>query len=601
VDLLHGAAEIPVRPGHAGGRYDADVSPWGLAYIIGREWEPFAVKEYDARHPDTAEYRGRFLEMGRGPAMDRWLAEQCDYLLTYEVETYNTIRPATYTNWPTLDPLPHPTEASVAEELAWRKRVGREVPGGSHEYENDAIGLDATLIHPTTANPAGWFASYHAYPYYPDFILYDPGYNTAGSGEGRSNYFGYLEDLVRWHRDVPVLIAEYGVPSSRGMAHLQPQGWHHGGHDEVAMARFDSRLTRDIQASGAAGAIVFAWMDEWFKKNWVVIDYEIPLENTRKWHNMMDPEQNYGILGMYAGGETTTPVLGGDPARWLALPSMVDDPHATANLPRAIRVGADESYLYIAVPIAEFDGRPFPGDDQDIIVALDTYRPDLGQHTLPYGILHSELGFEFIAIFRDTADAELRVTPEYNPYVGAEAIVDGDDFGRFARRPVATVSRHDGRFDSLFVITNRARFARDGGFIPASGYNRGRLRFGTEAQSTRSDWYWDRSAGMLELRLPWNLINVSDPSTCTLLFDTSATGPIGSAHCDGFRIGVAVKGIRIVPYGEPALIGALPKARAGDWRLADFPSWTWKTWEAPQYHEKLKPVYDSLRAVWGGQ
>ncbi len=43
----------PVRPGHAGGRYDADVSRWTLAYILGREWEPFAVKEFDAKHPGT--------------------------------------------------------------------------------------------------------------------------------------------------------------------------------------------------------------------------------------------------------------------------------------------------------------------------------------------------------------------------------------------------------------------------------------------------------------------------------------------------------------------------------------------------------------------
>ena len=51
VDLVHGAATIPARPGHAAGRYDADVSPWTLAYIIGREWEPFAVKAFDEGKP----------------------------------------------------------------------------------------------------------------------------------------------------------------------------------------------------------------------------------------------------------------------------------------------------------------------------------------------------------------------------------------------------------------------------------------------------------------------------------------------------------------------------------------------------------------------
>ncbi|MEP7327198.1 MAG: hypothetical protein ABI836_14705, partial [Gemmatimonadota bacterium] len=81
VDLLHGSASIPARPGHAGGRYDADVSRWTLAYIIGREWEPYSVVAYDQSHPGVAAYHGTWLSAERAPAMDRWLAEQCDYLL----------------------------------------------------------------------------------------------------------------------------------------------------------------------------------------------------------------------------------------------------------------------------------------------------------------------------------------------------------------------------------------------------------------------------------------------------------------------------------------------------------------------------------------
>ena len=72
------------------------------------------------------------------------------------------------------------------------------------------------LVRATPANPAGWFASYHAYPYYPDFMNLDPGYAAARSSFGQSNYFGYLRDLQRHHAGVPLLISEYGVPSSRG-------------------------------------------------------------------------------------------------------------------------------------------------------------------------------------------------------------------------------------------------------------------------------------------------------------------------------------------------------------------------------------------------
>jgi hypothetical protein len=472
------------------------------------------------------------------------------------------------------------------------------------EYENDAIGLDAMLVRATPANPAGWFASYHAYPYYPDFLLYDPVYGRARSSEGRSNYFAYLQALKRRHAGIPLLLSEYGVPSSRGLAHLQPQGWHHGGHDETAMAAIDARLTREIREAGAAGGIIFAWIDEWFKKNWIVIDYEIPLENTRQWHNVMDAEQNYGILGMYAGDGTTTPVLGGDIARWQALPTLLEDSGATANpnLPRRLRVGSDESYVYLAVELAAFAGRPFPGasQDQQVIIALDTYRADLGQMTLPGSVLGSDVGFEFLAVFGDTTRGELRVIPDYNPYAGAEAIVGGDDYGHFRHRPVTTRLRWDGRFDSLFVITNRSRFTRDGRFIEAQGYNRGRLRYGTEARSSLSDWYWDQAAGLLEARIPWALLNVSDPSTATVLYEEQEGDELGTAQSDGFRIGVLVIGKQRTSAGEPALIGALPAPGVdGQWRASQFRTWQWPTWTVPHYHQRLKPVYDSLRLLWG--
>jgi hypothetical protein len=589
VDLVHGAAELPPRPGHASGRYDADVSRWTAAYIIGREWEPFAVKAYDSLHPGEAAYAGRYLAADRAPAMDAWMAEQCDYLLAYEADTWNALRPIAYTNWPTLDPLTHPTESSTVEERGWRQRAGRPVAGQKLEYENDAIGLDANLIRPTAANPAGWFASYHAYPYYPDFLLYDPGYRQAQSSEGPSNYFGYLSDLRRHHSDIPFVVSEYGVPSSRGNAHLQPQGWNHGGHDESAMAAIDARLTREIRESGAAGAIIFAWMDEWFKKNWIVIDFEQPVERNRLWMNAMDAEQNYGILGQYAGATHSRPILGGDPARWRSL-GLVQS--GTGRL-TAIRAGGDASYVYLAL---EVSNQSMDWNTLGFIVALDTYLPEAGQRSIPQAMLQSEIGFEFVLELRSPADATLRILPAYNPYVGSNAILDGDDYGRFYRRPATIGTETDGRFDPMFVITNRARFGRDGTFYPAQGYDRGRLRFGTEAESSLADWYVDSAAGLVEIRLPWGLLNVTDPSSRTVLFDRSdqSDGEFGTAVTDGFRMGAVVyrKGNAETP------LATLPAAAGRTWRATEFTTWTWTPWEEPTFHSRLKPVYDSLQSTW---
>jgi hypothetical protein len=187
------------------------------------------------------------------------------------------------------------------------------------------------------------------------------------------------------------------------------------------------------------------------------------------------------------------------------------------------------------------------------------------------------------------------VTPDYNPFVGPDAIVDGDDFGRFARRPISVTQRNDGRFDSLFIISNRARFGRDGTFYPAKGYNRGRLRFGRYAESTLADWYYEPEAALLELRLPWGLLNVTDPSTGTIILGAVPDGAIQTTRADGFRIGVMTVAI---PNGKA--VGALPRLGPDSaWHVADFPNWTWSGWDSPTHHQALKPVYDSLKVLWG--
>ena len=253
VDLLHGAADFPPRPGHAGGRYDADVSPWVVAYIMGREWEPYSVVLYNQRVKEARSHAGRFLSIGKATPTEVWMTAQCDILLSYEFDTYNALRPIAYTNWPTTDPLTHPSETSYDQQMKFRGLKYDRPEDGLPPHEEDGPSLDPSLTHPTAANPAGWFASYHIYPYYPDFILYDPGYKAARSSFGPSNYFGYLRELKRHHAGIPFVIAEYGVPTSRGNAHLQPQGWNHGGHDEKEATVINARLTAEIREAGAAG------------------------------------------------------------------------------------------------------------------------------------------------------------------------------------------------------------------------------------------------------------------------------------------------------------------------------------------------------------
>jgi tetratricopeptide repeat protein len=575
VDVVHGHALVAARPGHAFGRYDADVSDRVVAFIIGREWEPFSIRAYNLRRRDRTAYAGRFLAVERGTPADVWMAAQCDYLLGYEWDSYYAQRPVAYTNWPTLDPLHHPTEPTFDEEQALRRRYGFPPNPRLKEYDNDRESLDAMLVRTTPANRAGYFASYHAYPYYPDFVALDSAYGADHSAEGPSHYFGYLRDLKRHHAGRPLLIAEYGVPSSRGVSHLQPEGMGHGGHDERAMAEIDARLTREVRESGAAGGILFAWLDEWFKHTWVTVDLEVPAARTRLWHNVEDAEQHYGLLGEYAGRADSTPEPGGDAAQWRALPLLERGDSL------ALRVGADASYLYVALEGTGFDAARYT-------IGIDTYRRDRGEFRLPGLAQPGDAGFEFALVLNDTSDAQLLVAPWYNPYLGPRPGMGPTALDRFYNE-AATVdaARRDGAYDSLFVTTNRWRIGRDGRTYPARGVNRGRLRYGRARDSSLADWYVDRAAGLIELRLAWALLNVTDPSSRRVMarfrrkeetFDTAPT--------DGFRFAVAA----LARSGG----GGAVTARIGPTR--DF---VWPTWEVPAWHERLKPAYAALRDVWG--
>lgn len=572
VDLLHGSAAIPKRPGHAGGFYDADVSPWVLAYIIGREWEPYSVTEYAKRNPRRRNYTGRYVRVAGGNAVDVWLGAALDYLAAYEMDTYNAQRPMAYTNWPTLDPLTHVTESTKEEEARLRRRPGEAPDTTVREYDNDAIALDARVMQPTAAFAAGLFASYHAYPYYPDFMVLDPAYNRAVSPEGPSTYYGYLRELVAYHGDMPLLVSEYGVPSSRGMAHRQPQGWNHGGHDERAQADINARLTRDIHAAGAAGAVLFAAIDEWFKKNWLVIEFEVPAERNRLWLNPLDAEQNYGVVAMRPGTRDSAILIDGRSADWKnAVPLMRDAAATDSFAINAFYVRSDEAYVYLRLDADRLDWRR-----RQYLVGIDTYRRDLGDRRFPYTGAAAPVGFEFMLQLRGADDGRLLVDKAYNLYRRVDSSVT-------LNRPLRTIPNEDGRYDSMFVTSNRRRIGRDGTAYPAYRYDRGRLVHSRQQETTLADWYADTTSGVIEVRLPWGLLHVLDPSSRSVLYGDARSGNVAGVPSDGFRFVVEsfdpadpVASRRRLPDGEP-------------------PAWTWSPWETPRWYPEIKPAFASMR------
>jgi len=586
IDAVHGNLELPPRPGHAHGIYEADVSGVTLAWLLGREWEPYSVDAYNRLRPDKTRFDGEFVRTQSATPIESWLAWACDLATGHETEGYHVQRPVSFTSWPTLDPLHHPTEATVDEEMAIRARLGRPPVDTIREYDNDRVGVDMTRLTATERFPAGLYASYHAYPYYPDFMITDPGYAEARDADGVSRYLGYLKELRQHHGDQPVLIAEVGVPSSRGIAHMHPEGQHHGGHDARSQGEVDVRLMNNIHEAGMAGGVLFAWMDEWFKRNWIVMQYESPAERNPLWLNLLDAEQNYGLLAAWPGKDGFRIVLDGEAGEWSGVPPIYRRGEGQGLL-RELRATSDEAWLYL---LLEVDRPIGTRDGPEYWIGIDTYDEGRGSRRFPSPVDRtSAVGMEFLIRLSGPAEGRILVDRPY------------DLFSHRYQRPYRSQPNDRGEFVEIRVDTNRERYGRDGTLYPALGYSRSRLRFGSTDPASAdhdslADWYQKGERKTIELRIPWGLLNVADPSSRQVIHETSArSGVVQTTRTEGFRFHVlAVEATK----GGTRVIDAFP---AGDAPGAgEFPFYAWPGWERPTYHLRLKESYGIVREGFAG-
>ena len=545
IDVIHGNAVIKPKPGHASGNYVSNISQYVIGIVLGREWEPKAVT-FTNQNNNINSFTGHFISVNNANAMEVWLATMMDFTIRYETQNYNAQRPVSFVNWLPLDPMYHSSEFIESKKI--------------QEYDNDLESIDMRKFNTSDLFEPGIFASYHAYPYYPDYIYNEKVYSSAINKNGdRDNYYGYLEKLKEYHPDIPLVIAEYGLPSSRGNSHYTPFGLNQGGHSEKEQADLSILLTKDIHDTRCAGAVYFEWIDEWFKHNWLVMDFEQPSERRKLWHNMENPEQNFGILAV----EGRSKVTDGKTDDWDTEPDNAD-PFVIAD--------ADAGYFYLISHIPQLDFTK-----HRLYIAVNTFDDEKGEHRLPFLKEYFDPGIEFLLEFDSQEDAKILVDDMYSVFT--------DIYNDFV--PLYASKKNDnGKFAEQLLLSNRSRITLTGDSINGKLHNRSRLLHGRSdlPESSNADWYWDNEKKHLELRLTWHLLNVSDPSSRCVLDDQPNTPEIECSQTQGFDIFFFVtdKNNQVLK----------------DISVADPYFFTWEGWEEPEYRIRKKPLYFALKNIF---
>lgn len=535
IECVHGNNYVFERKGRAHGEYATDISPWVIGWLVGREVFPDEVQTTNAMPAARSRYDGAYVSLEGGTETAVWWAERIDKIAAYEADHYKTYRPISVSSWPTLDGIHHPTEGSGASE-------------DSEQLE---------LAHLDTSRyPAGYFASYHAYPYYPDWMSEDPSYVTARDAEGPNSYFGYLKTLRAHYFPKPLVVAEVGVPSSWGNAHYAQSGMNHGGQDEAQQGHDDVRVFRNAYDAETGGAILFAWIDEWWKRTWIVDELALPRDRYKLWHNVTSPEQNFGLLAF----EVAPPDF-----------SMFPETTGAGRVQR-IRGAADAEFFHLELTLTA----PL-ADGEKLTVGYDTYADDRGESVLPNGTKTTQRSE--LALTVTTAGAELMVMDPYDQFGvwhDTQAAWHNKTVGQLpGDRPYRSVPSDGGKWNLVRWKNNSEHGSDDGVYkFPETVQDIGKLRVRKASEPELGQSAVVLEGNVVKVRLPWTLLQVTDPSDLRVLDDDPTTRDRETSPTEGFRIA--------------ASFGA---------ELVETPRMKWQRWDVvPAYKERKKLAYEIFGA-----
>lgn len=543
VNVIHGKAKIAETAGKAYGTYNTDVSPWLVGWIIGIEWDPNFVINTNNQHPDKKDYDGEYLYTQTASPFEAFLCRVGDALIKHEAKTYKFQVPLAFSNWITTDPLTHPNEP---------------------HFDEDKTTVNTENVKCRNFGP-GMFASYHIYPYYPDSLNYQEDYLEYTDDSGKVNtYEAYLEDLKLAHT-MPIIVAEFGIPTSRGMGHESVMGYNQGMVDETTQGAMLIDMLGSIENAKYAGGIVFTWQDEWFKRTWNNVMFDIA-DRRPYWSNIQTTEQCFGLLAFDPGKESMAAYVDGDVSEWKNTQPIVTTGQGK------LYIKSDERYLYIMLDAGNYD---FEKDT--LLIPINTIADQGNLKAAQYN-----------AEFDTAADFLIYINGKNNSHIYVDRYYDAFNYYFLESKKLSDIKaeenagvKNSGMFDIMRLCYGYNLTVKGTNqVVPDKAYETGKLRYGNgnpEADDYKSlsDFYFKN--GKLEIRIPWQLLNVMDPSGKQQISDFRKTQVISPQAYQSFDFGFAYR------TGTESL-----KITLGG-------SYEYNGWNIPTWHEILKPAYYELQ------
>lgn len=552
VDAIHGKQILLRGRLQTGGNYIKDVSPWTIGYLLGSEWKPYTLAYTDNKADNPTSYSGKYLKTSSDATRtEAMFAQLMDEVMDYETHRHGSQRPIGFSNTVSTDPLTYNADVQIQVEKCAR--------------------LNANHIQPEESNLAGCFAGYllrgeiEDFMSCPDASDWQEYRDVLIQTNTKSVYGGYVDFLVKLHKELPVVVY-YGFSSARGTDDSE------GPLSEKQQGQSLVEFYSKYMDAGCQGAIISSWQDNWSFTTWNTM-FAVDEEMQKNWLDVQTQGNCFGLLSFDPGQERSVCYVDGNTKEWSA------EDEIFSNESFRLFAKYDEAYLYLMISGDKYS--------EPLYLPIDV-TPKSGSTYAGRESARFERFADFLLKLDGKNSANLLVHKRYDAaYMAWEKRISG--INAFYNEPEINGTifgpiRHVLKIDvdasaglSDMNVEERELFYRynvlETGLLTSGNGNPQSQEFNSLADYCYGD-------GCVELRIPWQLLNFSNPSKMKV-------------H-DDYYLHYGVEDIRIreiyIGVGTQSTSAVIPMAKLS------LTGWN----EKVMYHERLKESYYIIQSAWKG-
>ncbi|MEG1524633.1 MAG: hypothetical protein RRZ24_01035 [Clostridia bacterium] len=487
--------------------YRVDVSDETLGFLVGNHWNSDFVQYTDHISSRIAgHFNGRYAAVWEmGSAMETLLARVFNDLFFYETNKYQTQHIIGFGNTQKTDLLYHDNSYAI----------------GLNEHMSS---VNTMHISTTDLVNTGVFAAYSLDMGVYQGMSFDPEYISYLDSNGQPNPARYyMESLANVHA-IPVIMSCIQVSSAQGVSGLDEiLGYHRGGLKETQQAEALSWLFQQAVQSGTNGGCIGSYLDQPRHTAWNRRLYVDPASDAR-WLDALDSEQSLGIVALEPG-EFPVCMVDGDVQEWNNIPFSLQQDNVR------LQTVWDEKFFYLHIWLKNYN------PSNDVVYLSFDITPNSGARRNEAQQLTFDRNMDFLLSVNGKQRAKLTVQEYYD---STSAFYSHDFTGQ--QWFVHPNNPYSNQFSDICQYVRPTLFPLNAEPIPYAVRDAGILPYGnanpvSNAYNSLANYYINGEH--LELRIPWGLLNFTDPSKMRILGDFYQLGD-SSIPIDNLYIGLAV-------------------------------------------------------------